>query len=859
MKVIIILCTIFAFYCSNIFAYDVCIDGIYYNLDDTYSIATVTYEKKEDSGNYENFPDKRLEIPYVVYYQDKMYIVMYIDEYAFAYNQTIEEIRIGANVRTIGDYAFYKCSQLRQINIPQQVTSLPGHTFYRCSNLKNLIIDESEDLLNLNYRRIYSTTKKYTYYGTFEDCVLDSVIINRPITYSLPKENSVIGWYEGAPFGRSETLRSVTLGKNVTNIGKYLFYECSNLQIVNIFGNVTTIDDYAFSNCSSIRRLVLPASINKIGIQAIRDVSAKPLVFLSKNITFGQNALWRTGGSVIYAYASEHEKIIDAKFSNIKNLYDIENPFKIEAQPSLKSVRFTVDFGDYFNVDNAQITKVYTSDGTELKPDNDGFYNLSDLEIGKSYEIYIAYILNGKEMTGHMSVSTVIPKVDLTLKSHTQTTLTVHCPASRDETVYEERGVYFNGIYYKADANGNVTLDNLDPNTTYSIKSYAFYGKDKYFFSDNKEFTTDAILLKLEGITSSTSVNCQGIISAGDATIESFGFDNENVQGDNLQLTNLDPETEYTITFFVRTNNGYTTSAVSTFKTEPLILSTPNVKAVSNSCAIVSTITNIDENETNVGFQWRKYDAPASLPSNEGYGAIYNGQIEGYIKNLQSAFYYNVRAFYKSRTNNYYYGDWVTFDPSDYSYFEPIIHTYSEPEVASNSAQIKGYVLRGTDEIIEQGFEYWIMNKGDNLTWHGTPQTVTAKGQKMSAWIYNLAENSTYVYRAYAKTDKCTVYGEEMQFDTPLLSGIENIPTTMNNDIDIEVIQGCNQNIRIRILNENGHFDFRIINVNGSVLLHGTIDASGEWNSVAMTGKKGIYFLQIIGKSKSKTLKLLVK
>lgn len=132
MKVIIILCTIFAFYCSNIFAYDVCIDGIYYNLDDTYSIATVTYEKKEDSGNYENFPDKRLEIPYVVYYQDKMYIVMYIDEYAFAYNQTIEEIRIGANVRTIGDYAFYKCSQLRQINIPQQVTSLPGHTFASC-------------------------------------------------------------------------------------------------------------------------------------------------------------------------------------------------------------------------------------------------------------------------------------------------------------------------------------------------------------------------------------------------------------------------------------------------------------------------------------------------------------------------------------------------------------------------------------------------------------------------------------------------------------------------------------------------------------------------------------------------------
>ena len=58
MKVIIILCTIFAFYCSNIFVYDVCIDGIYYNLDDTYSIATVTYEKKDDIASSTKYEDE---------------------------------------------------------------------------------------------------------------------------------------------------------------------------------------------------------------------------------------------------------------------------------------------------------------------------------------------------------------------------------------------------------------------------------------------------------------------------------------------------------------------------------------------------------------------------------------------------------------------------------------------------------------------------------------------------------------------------------------------------------------------------------------------------------------------------------
>ena len=36
----------------------------------------------------------------------------------------------------------------------------------------------------------------------------------------------------------------------------------------------------------------------------------------------------------------------------------------------------------------------------------------------------------------------------------------------------------------------------------------------------------------------------------------------------------------------------------------------------------------ISEEEMNVGFQWKKYDAPSSLAPKEGYAAIYNGQLE---------------------------------------------------------------------------------------------------------------------------------------------------------------------------------------------------------------------------------------
>ena len=58
-----------------------------------------------------------------------------------------------------------------------------------------------------------------------------------------------------------------------------------------------------------------------------------------------------------------------------------------------------------------------------------------------------------------------------------------------------------------------------------------------------------------------------------------------------------------------------------------------------------------------------------------------------------------MRAFYKSANDNYYYGEWVTFDQTDFSYFEPTIRTYEAIDVGSSSAKVKAYVLAGTDEI----------------------------------------------------------------------------------------------------------------------------------------------------------------
>ena len=184
-----------------------------------------------------------------------------------------------------------------------------------------------------------------------------------------------------------------------------------------------------------------------------------------------------------------------------------------------------------------------------------------------------------------------------------------------------------------------------------------------------------------------------------------------------------------------------------------------------------------------MGFQWRKYEAPETLPSSEGYAAIYDGRIEGYIKRLQSASFYNARAFYKSNSGTYYYSDWVTFDPSDFSYFEPTVHTYAVETVTESTASVRGYVLAGTDEITQQGFEYWpeggtesaakqmAVAIADNAAGDGV-SVVLSTGQVMTATLDGLSPATTYRIRAFVTTAQGTTYGEEQTFTTAKPTGI---------------------------------------------------------------------------------------
>ena len=113
------------FGCSAL-AYDVKVDGIYYNLDDTNKTAEVT---NEDYDSYSGV----VVIPASFKVNEIDYSVTSIGKSAFSWCSGLTSISIPNSVTSIGKSAFEECSSLTSVTIPNSVTSIGDFAFSSCN------------------------------------------------------------------------------------------------------------------------------------------------------------------------------------------------------------------------------------------------------------------------------------------------------------------------------------------------------------------------------------------------------------------------------------------------------------------------------------------------------------------------------------------------------------------------------------------------------------------------------------------------------------------------------------------------------------------------------------------------------
>ena len=187
-----------------------------------------------------------------------------VDNYAFYNCANLETISLPETVTYVGRYAFYGCSGLDRIDLPASVDYVGESAFIGTNNIRVFF---AADNLPANVQTGWDNGISGYFLGVVDYVVTDeweySVMRDRTIALSVYKGNAAeltIDTVDGYTVSRlgarcfmdNDTLKSITLSENITEIGNYAFYDCDGLTSIALPASVVRIGKYAFAESSPV-------------------------------------------------------------------------------------------------------------------------------------------------------------------------------------------------------------------------------------------------------------------------------------------------------------------------------------------------------------------------------------------------------------------------------------------------------------------------------------------------------------------------------------------------------------------------------------------------------------------------------
>ncbi len=243
-------------------------DGVLFQKDDEGNLSELKlYPVGDESTSYE-IPDG----------------VWCIEQWAFFYADSLEEITIPYSVTDIGYEAFYNCYNLYEVTIPDTVTSISDHAFGW--------VDTDEGELPLDGFIVYGyANTQAQWYAEGNELIFEEiggentdgegdfgedgdnlhwVLEDGVLTISVNDgcDNGWMGemdrgdapWYD-----MRHSIYEVVIEDGVGSIANFAFYTCTSLSAVSVPDSVTSVGDWAFAQCSSLGSVELSDNVEWIG------------------------------------------------------------------------------------------------------------------------------------------------------------------------------------------------------------------------------------------------------------------------------------------------------------------------------------------------------------------------------------------------------------------------------------------------------------------------------------------------------------------------------------------------------------------------------------------------------------------
>lgn len=215
--------------------------------------------------------------------------VKIIEPFAFCGQKSMASIELHNGIIYIGRAAFMGCKALRTVSLPDKLTVIYPSTFDGCTNLSQVVLPS--ELVSILYEAFCKcvSLKEINFPNTlkhldgFDGCESLSCI-------EVPA-----GVEDIKGFMFCSSLKRVHLHEGVKKICGYAFRYCDNLESINIPEGVEEIGNRAFmpsyNATNKLRRIVLPTTLKRIGIQAFYfNRKLRNVIFQCDSCTVEQGA-----------------------------------------------------------------------------------------------------------------------------------------------------------------------------------------------------------------------------------------------------------------------------------------------------------------------------------------------------------------------------------------------------------------------------------------------------------------------------------------------------------------------------------------------------------------------------------------
>lgn len=819
--------------------------------------------------------------------------VNYIGERAFSKCKSLLSINLPDGLTLLNYGLFEECEQLSDIQIPSTVTTIKEDAFNGCKALKTITLPASLSTLE---------NEPYSGSGIFSGCsALKSILVEAGNKYFESDGTALYNKTKDTLICFPRGVTDVVVPQSVKTIGRKAFFGCDSLQNIMFDDGVSdlVIEERAFEKCKNINKFVITSAIKEVKYDAFKDAHINQLIITTTRPESFYRTYFLSGCTIetIYAPASDLSTIKNYKSSSLIPLDAIYVASDItigSRSIAFKLVKNETPSGlDELPANTYPCVKI---GDTEIEADENGRY----VHAGLVPERTFTYTISAKDSHGNKvgSAYSFTKKTASLFKSFTLYSGQTYVASSNirlnvdpemeqpDECRFVYGPSYTKSCDLKySDEVQSIKLTGFWPSTTVTLKYQELKG-GRVTYSKEYYIMTEGMGLSAEfGKITPTSYTMTGSRNktSHDAEVvdEGWTLDRETItrHGSTLHVTGCEPESYIYAGYAVMVKNGsetklYYYSPSKSKQLPALTLETvTEAKATSNTVALICATTNIDDEEANTGFEWRRYDAPDLVPSSKANCPVVDGVMTGALRNLSASTYYKFRPFYKAESGKTWYGEWSAFGTADaYVYFDPTVRTYAAVCHDENSATVSGFIIAGSDDIKEQGFEYWKRDDAYATAKHttatsddNTHQTVVATGQRMSAVLQNLEPNTTYIVRAYVTTEHGTTYGEEQIFSTPYSTTIGEVELdeAYSDHLAAKVTKVGNNDLHLAICGTARPVAIRLTAVSGIQMAATTLGSSLESTRHACLHtnrlQPGMYLLHVTDGQDAQTIRIAIK